>query len=83
MSKFEINVQPDDFPDRVHVKVDGTFDVAIIRTPEGIVLDVYPAGWDNPIDTMTVWDEDVVAAEGEDLVNQKTTTNRAAAQKER
>lgn len=65
MSKFEINVRPDDLPDRVHVKVDGKFDVAIIRTPEGIVFDVYPEGWDNPIETMTVWDEDVAAANAE------------------
>ena len=63
MSKFEINIRPAELPDRVHVKVDGKFDVTIIRTPEGIVLDVYPEGWDSPIETLTVWDDDVATAE--------------------
>jgi hypothetical protein len=41
--------------------MDGTFDVAIKRTAEGIVIDVYPKDWMDPIDTMTVRDDEVAA----------------------
>ena len=41
-SRFEIEHDPLENPDRVYVLVDGKFDVAIIRTDEGIVVDVYP-----------------------------------------
>ena len=42
--------------------VDGRFDVAILRTDEGIVIDVYPKDWIDPIDSLTVWDEQVAEA---------------------
>ena len=62
-SLFEMEQKPQKSFDRAWVKVDGRFDVAIIRTNEGIVIDVYPKEWDNPIDTMTVWDEQVTEIE--------------------
>jgi hypothetical protein len=44
------------------VLVDGQYDVAILRTAEGIVIDVYPKDWIDPIDSLTVWDEQVAEA---------------------
>ena len=64
-SRFEIEHDPQENPDRAYVLVDGQFDVAIIRTAEGIVIDVYPKDWIDPIDTMTVWDEEVAEAAAE------------------
>ncbi len=60
-SRFEVENDPLENPDRAFLLVDGLYDVAIIRTPEGIVIDVYPKGWIDPIDTLTVWDEQVAA----------------------
>ncbi len=64
-SRFEIEHDPLESPDRAYVLVDGCFDVAIIRTSEGIVIDVYPKDWIDPIDSLTVWDEQVAAASAE------------------
>ena len=64
-SRFEIEHDPEENPDRAYVLVDGTFDVAIIRTAEGIVIDVYPKDWIDPIDTMTIWDDEVAPASAE------------------
>jgi len=63
--RFEIEHDPEENPYRAYVRVDGTFDVAIIRTDEGVVVDVYPKDWDFPIDTMTVWDDEVAEAMAE------------------
>ena len=52
-------------PDRAFVEVDDTYSVVIIRTDEGIIIDVYPKDWDAPIDTMGVHDHDVANAESE------------------
>ena len=52
-------------PDRAFVEVDGKYQVAVIRTDEGLVVDVYPKDWDAPIDTMTVFDSDVADAESD------------------
>jgi hypothetical protein len=41
-ARFEIEHDPQENPDRAYVLVDGKFDVAIIRTDEGVVVDVYP-----------------------------------------
>jgi hypothetical protein len=64
-ARFEIEHDPLENPDRAYVLVDGKFDVAIIRTGEGIVIDVYPKDWIDPIDSLTVWDEEVAAASAE------------------
>jgi hypothetical protein len=62
-SRFEIERDPQEFPDRAYVLVDGTFDVAIIRTAEGIVINVYPKDWIDPIGSLTVWDDEVAELE--------------------
>jgi hypothetical protein len=57
--------QVEDLPDRFYVLVDGKFDVVIIRTVEGLVIDVYPKEWMEPIDTFTVWEDAVDALTAE------------------
>ena len=64
-ARFEIEHDPQENPNRAYVLVDGMFDVAIIRTAEGIVVDVYPKDWIDPIDTMTVWDDQAAPASAE------------------
>jgi hypothetical protein len=61
VSMFEYSRYEQDQPDRAFVLVDGKFDIAIIRTPEGIVIDVYPKLRNDLIATFTVWDDDVPA----------------------
>jgi hypothetical protein len=66
MTTFEFEHRAEDLPDRAFVEVDGKYSVAIIRTPEGLVIDVCPRDWDFPVDTFTVWDDDVTALEKQD-----------------
>jgi hypothetical protein len=61
-SRFEFTHELEEEPDRAYVLVDGRYNVAIIRTSEGIVIDVYPKDWDDRIDTLAVWDEEVADA---------------------
>jgi hypothetical protein len=61
-SRFEFEHLPLENADRAYVLVDGALDVKIVRTGEGIVIDVYPKDWIDPIDSLTVWDEDVTRA---------------------
>jgi hypothetical protein len=49
--------------DRAFVEVDSKYSVVIIRTEEGIIVDVYPKDWDAPIDSMGIHDHDVADAE--------------------
>ena len=58
-SRFEIEHDPLENPDRVYVLVDGKFDVAIIRTDEGVVVDVYPKDGFETIATTYAFDPDV------------------------
>lgn len=60
MATFETE-QVEDLADRFYVLVDGKFDVVIIRTAEGLVIDVYPKDWIEPVDTFTVWEEEIDA----------------------
>jgi hypothetical protein len=64
MTTFEFE-QIEGVPDRAFVEVDGKYSVVIVRTDEGITIDVYPKDWDAPIDTMGVCDNDVTAMEQE------------------
>jgi hypothetical protein len=57
--------QLDEMDDRAFVEVDDKYSVVIIRTDEGIIIDVYPKDWDAPIDTMGVHDHDVADMEHE------------------
>jgi hypothetical protein len=65
LSRFEIENDPLDNPNRAYVLVDGKFDVAITRTDDSIVIKVYPRDWIDPIDTLTVWDAEVAEASAE------------------
>jgi hypothetical protein len=57
-ARFEFTHEPEENPDRAYVLVDGKFDVKIIRTAERIVIEVYPEDSIDPIETMTVWDDE-------------------------
>jgi len=41
MAKFEYTLSEDDSEDRVYVRVDDIFDISILRTEEGLIIDVY------------------------------------------
>jgi hypothetical protein len=58
-SRFEIEHDPAENSDRVYVLVDGKFDVAIIRTGEGVVVDVYPKDGFDTVATTYAYDSDV------------------------
>jgi hypothetical protein len=59
MATFHFEHRPADLPDRAFVEVDGTYNVAIIRTDEGLIVDVWPKDWDSPIATLGVCDNDM------------------------
>ena len=61
--RFAFTYEPEENPDAAYVTVDGKYDVAIKRTAEGLIVDVYPDGWIDPIDTLAVWDDDVATPE--------------------
>ena len=61
-ARFEFTHEPQDTADRAYVMVDGKYDVYLKRTAEGVVIDVYPKDWIDPIDSLTVWDDEVAEA---------------------
>jgi hypothetical protein len=68
MKKF--NIQYDiDRPDRVFVAVDNRFDVAVIRTEDGLRIQVFPITdgqvWDDPFERFEVYEDEVRALEQE------------------
>jgi hypothetical protein len=67
-ARFEIEHDPAENSDRMNVPVDGKFDVAIIRTDEGVVVDVYPKDGFETVATTYVFDSDVYV-EQESLTN--------------
>ena len=62
MADFEFE-QIEGLPGRTFVHVDNRYSVTIIRTAEGLVIDVWPKDWNSPLETLTVWDEDIVVDE--------------------
>ncbi len=56
---FEIEHDPAENNDRVYVMVDGKFDVAIIRTDDGVVVDICPKDGLDPIATTSAYDVDL------------------------
>jgi hypothetical protein len=68
MTHFNID-QTTDQPDRIFVEVDRRFDVAIIRTDDGLELRIYPRTdgelWDAPFITFTVAEAEIIALEKE------------------
>jgi len=41
MTTFEYTLSDDPDEDRVYVRVDDVFDISILRTEEGLIIDVY------------------------------------------
>lgn len=68
MTQFIIE-QHTDRPDRVFVEINRRFDVAIIRTDAGLVLEIYPRTdgelWVEPFTTFTVNETEIIDLEGE------------------
>jgi hypothetical protein len=58
-ARFEIEHDPAENSDRVYVLVDGKFDVAIIRTDKGVVVDVYPKDGFETISATYAFDSEV------------------------
>ncbi len=58
-ARFEIEHDPAENNDRVYVMVDGKFDVAIIRTDDGVVVDICPKDGLEPIATTSAYDADI------------------------
>jgi hypothetical protein len=75
MTAFSTEIITDDLPDRIYVKVDDVFDIAIIRTPEGIEVRVYPITkgetWIDPYDTYIVEESDILRLEQPAASSQK------------
>ena len=57
--RFAIDHETAADSDRVHVLVHGKFDVAIIRTDDGVVVDVYPKDGFETVATTYAFDGDV------------------------
>jgi hypothetical protein len=51
--------QIDGVPDRAWIDVDDVCSVTIIRTDEGVIIDVWPVGADEPFATLGVCDNDI------------------------
>ena len=66
MATFTFEHRPQELPDHAIVEVDGKYSIAVIRTDEGLVIDVLPKDWDWPVDTFTVWDDHVADLENQD-----------------
>ena len=62
-ARFRFTHEPEEDSDRAYVLVDGRIDVKIVRTAEGIVIDVYSKDGIDVIGTMAVWDEDLAEPE--------------------
>jgi hypothetical protein len=61
--RFRFTHEPEENPDRAYVLVDGLFDIKIVRTAEGIVIDAYSKDGIDIVGTMTVWEEDMAEPE--------------------
>jgi hypothetical protein len=64
-ARFEINDAPAQNGDRAHVMVDRIFNVAIIRTDEGIVVDIYPKDGTEPVASTYAFRSEVEAHEAQ------------------
>lgn len=64
-SRFEFTDEPQESSDRAYVLVDGLFDVAIIRTDEGLVVDVYPRHGPDAIASTYAFASDAVPHAGD------------------
>jgi hypothetical protein len=68
MTHFSIE-QITEQPDRLYVEIDRRFNVAIVRTEEGLDVLIYPRTdgdlWDEPFTTFTVYETEIMALEKE------------------
>ena len=68
MTKFNIQ-HSTDRSDRIFVAIDNRFDIALIRTEDGLGIEVYPLTdgqvWDDPIDRFKVDEEEIRELERE------------------
>jgi hypothetical protein len=71
-TRFDFAYEPEENPDRAYVLVDGLYDVSIIRTLEGLIVDVYPGNGLDPLSTLTAWDDDL-ADQGSDTTEDSPT----------
>jgi hypothetical protein len=66
MAKFE-HEQVAGLDDRFFVTIDNRYELSIIRTDEGLIVDVWPINqgeyWDAPYDSFQVFDADTVVDE--------------------
>lgn len=74
-SRFAIEHNPAQNSDRLYVLVDDKFGVAIIRTDEGVVVDVYPKNGFDTIASTYAFDSD--AEESDDALTKPTETHGA------
>lgn len=63
---FDFSFEPEEIADRAYVRVDGVYDVAIIRAADGLRIEIYPNDWIDPIDRLELYDSDVVEASSGD-----------------
>ena len=65
MAKFEYTASEDHDEDRVYVRVDDIFDISILRTEEGLIIDVYDNDEIDLLGTLAL-DEDSLARNREE-----------------
>jgi hypothetical protein len=65
MATFEYSVSDDHDEDRVYVRVDEIFDISILRTHEGLIIDVYDDDEIDLLGTLAIG-EDSLARNRED-----------------
>jgi hypothetical protein len=66
MATFQFEHLAENLPDRAFVEVDGKYQIVIIRTDEGLIVDVWPKDWDTPFDSLAIHDHDVEELENPD-----------------
>jgi hypothetical protein len=59
LPRFHYEHDPVKHPDRAHVRVDGKFDIAIVRTDEGVAVDVYAKDGQETVATTYAFDSDL------------------------
>jgi len=57
MAKFEYTPPEDDNEDRVYVRVDDVFDISILRTEEGLIIDAYATDESDLLGTIAILED--------------------------
>ena len=61
MAKFQYTPQEDTNEDRVYVKIDDIFDVSLLRTEEGLIIDVYDNNESDLLGTLAIDESDLAS----------------------